>query len=68
MDFQLETFHRDVPDEELLADLRHADEVLRAKGRPLSFRTYSAVGRFSGSTFAERFGSWNKAIAAAGFS
>jgi 5-methylcytosine-specific restriction endonuclease McrA len=66
MQFQLENFHRDISDEELLADLRKAHELLKAQGKTLSFRTYSPAGRFSAGTIAARFGSWNKALASAG--
>jgi HNH endonuclease/Homing endonuclease associated repeat len=66
MQFQLENFHRNIPDDELLADLKRTEEVLRSQNRTLSFRTYREVGRFSAGTFADRFGSWNGALAAAG--
>jgi hypothetical protein len=66
MHFQLENFHRDISNEELLEDLKRADKVLRAQGRRPSFRTYADTGKYSAGTFAERFGSWNKALAAAG--
>lgn len=66
MQFQLENFHRDVPSEELLADLRQAEETLKTQGRKLSFRTYADAGRFSAGTVAERFGTWNSALVAAG--
>ena len=66
MQFKLEDFHRNIPNEELLADLRRTDEVLRSQNRTLSFRTYREVGRYSAGTFADRFGSWNSALAAAG--
>src|SRR5262245_19940060 len=65
MQFQLDEFHRDIPDEELLQDLKRADEVLRKNGRALTFRSYTSVGKFSAGTFAVRFGSWNKALASA---
>src|SRR5215207_4904972 len=68
MDFQLENFHRNIPNDELIADLKKADEVLRAQGRTLNYRTDASTGRFSARTFAERFGTWNNALAAAGLS
>lgn len=66
MNFELENFHRDIPSDELLADLRHAYEQLSTQGRTMSFRSYAEIGRFSAGTLAERFGSWNKALIAAG--
>ncbi|MGI8981919.1 MAG: homing endonuclease associated repeat-containing protein [Pirellulaceae bacterium] len=68
MQFQLEDFHRNIPNDELIADLRRVDEVLRSQDRTLSIRTYAEVGKFSAGTFADRFGSWNSALAAAGLS
>lgn len=66
MDFTIEDFHREIPPEELLADLKHAHEVLTSQERTLSFRAYATVGKFAAGTIAARFGSWNNAVAAAG--
>lgn len=60
MTYELEPFHRDVPDEELLADLRRVAEEL-GKDR-VTFREYKDKGRFAPQTLAERFGSWHGAI------
>ena len=60
MKYELETFHRDIPDEELLADLRQVAEELGKKR--VTFREYNARGRFRAATLAERFGSWFAAI------
>jgi hypothetical protein len=68
MDFQLENFHRNISDDELISDLKKLDESLKAHGGTLNFRTYATTGRFSASTIAERFGTWNNALAAAGLS
>jgi len=60
MKYELEQFHRDIPDEELLADLRRiAHELGRNQ---VTFRAYNERGRFSASTLAEHFGSWNAAL------
>jgi 5-methylcytosine-specific restriction endonuclease McrA len=60
MKYELEDFHRDIPDEELLADLRRVGEEL-GRNR-VTFREYNEKGRFSAQTLAERFGSWFAAI------
>jgi 5-methylcytosine-specific restriction endonuclease McrA len=60
MKYELEPFHRDVSDEDLLADLRRVAEEL-GKDR-VTFREYKRKGRFAPQTLAERFGSWHAAI------
>lgn len=60
MKYELEPFHRDIPDEELLADLRRVAEKLGTNR--VTFREYNKKGRFTASTLAERFGSWFAAI------
>jgi hypothetical protein len=62
MKFELQSFNRDVPDEDLLPDLAEAHEKLKLAGKCLTFRTYHSVGRFSPSTISDRFGSWNNAV------
>ncbi len=66
MKFELEQFHRDVQDNDLLDDLRKAHRVLKDQGRTLTFRSYNEVGKYSAGTFGIRFESWNKALAKAG--
>lgn len=53
-----------VADQEILADMRHASQL--AGTNVLSQRLYSEFGRYDPTTASRRFGSWNKAIAAAG--
>lgn len=60
MKYELEAFHRDIPDEELLADLRRIGEELGKN--QVTFREYNQAGRFSSGTLAVRFGSWHSAI------
>jgi 5-methylcytosine-specific restriction endonuclease McrA len=60
MKYELEPFHRDIPDEELIADLRRVAEEL-GKNR-VTFREYKERGHFAPQTLAERFGSWLAAI------
>jgi hypothetical protein len=66
MAFTLSPFHRDVPDEQLLADLKSAHGKLQSLGKALTFRNYANVGAYSPSTVATRFGSWNQALQRAG--
>ena len=66
MKFEIEPFHRDVPDNDLLEDLKQAHRVLRDQGKTLTFRSYDEVGKYSAGTFGVRFGSWNKALIKAG--
>lgn len=55
-----------VTDAELIADLRRVAELL---GKPTVSRpNYPKYGRYGVSTFNSRFGSWNKALIAAGLS
>lgn len=62
--FELETFHRDVSDDALVADLlRVSDELGKKK---ITFRDYNKIGKFSSSTIATRFGSWHDALEKAG--
>jgi hypothetical protein len=66
MKFQLEEFHRNISDDALLDDLRQAAQTLALRGASLTFRSYRDVGKFTPGTQATRFGSWNKALVAAG--
>lgn len=64
MKYQLEEFHRNVPDEELLADIKRvADEL---KQSFLTTRQQNEHGKFNSNTMIERFGGWLKAIEKAG--
>jgi hypothetical protein len=64
MRYKLQRFNHDVPDEELLADLRTV--AARVNGG-LSQPAYRANGgRFHPTTFARRFGSWNNALTRGG--
>jgi 5-methylcytosine-specific restriction endonuclease McrA len=66
MGFELETFHRNVPDQELLDDLVAAHAKILAAGESLTFRSYNEIGRYSPSAINERSGSWNIALQRAG--
>lgn len=60
MKYELEPFHRDIPDEELLADLSRVAKELGKN--QVTFREYNKRGRFSAGTLSERFGSWFAAV------
>ena len=66
MKFELDTFNRDVPDEELLQDLVAVNAKLNAQGKRLTFRSYKEFGKYSAGTIAVRFGSWNDGLRRAG--
>ncbi len=63
-EFELEPFHRNVPDDDLISDLaRVANEIGDQK---VSFRKYNDLGKYSSSTISTRFGSWQNALRKAG--
>lgn len=63
VEFVLNEYNRDAPDETLLADLRR---VARELGKSPTIDEYNVRGRFHASTLARRFGRWTAATAAAG--
>jgi hypothetical protein len=67
MKFQLKEFNRNIPDQDLLEDLKKiANKVGSDK---LSSRDYdSSGGKYTSGTICARFGSWNKALEMAGLS
>lgn len=66
MKFELETFNRNVADEDLLQDLAAADAKLREQGKKLTYRSYNEFGKYAASTIGVRFGSWNDGLRKAG--
>lgn len=65
MEYQLKDFHRNIPDAELLDDLKKVADELRTDR--LSSRDYdSNGGKFTAGTIGARFGSWNNALQKAG--
>jgi len=66
MRFELEAHHRNVPSEELLGELRR---VAVSLGRStVTIDQFNEHAKFHSSTLARRFGSWFKALEAAGLS
>ena len=53
-----------VSDIELLTDLKHVSEMLNAS--TVSMPKYDELGKYSNTTLAKRFGSWNNALTNAG--
>jgi len=62
--YELEPHHRNIPDEELLDELKSVAAQFDAK--TVTIDQFNERGRFHSSTLARRFGSWLKAIKAAG--
>ncbi|PJZ66062.1 hypothetical protein CH371_11145 [Leptospira wolffii] len=65
MKYQLKDFHRNIPDEDLLEDLKRVANKLQSTN--LSSRDYNNKGgKFTSGTISNRFGGWNKALEKAG--
>lgn len=64
MKFELEPHHHDVPDEELIIDVRR---VASALGKPtVTIDEYNERGQFHSTTLTRRFGSWFVVLERAG--
>ena len=66
MEFVLNEYHRNTPDEELIEDVKRVADLLKKES--LSCKDYSSYGRFSYGTLRNRFGSWNEVLRRAGLS
>lgn len=62
--FELDSYRRHVPDEELIADLQRISSELGMHS--ITRAKYSGLGKFSASTLTKRFGSWFIALEKAG--
>lgn len=60
MKFELETYNRNVPDEDLLADMQQVSAKLTKT--TLTIEDYSKHGKYHASTIQRRFGGWLKAL------
>ena len=60
MEFILNEYHRNVPDEELLADIKKVVETLKTD--TLMASEYKKQGNYSLNTIRRHFGSWDKAL------
>jgi hypothetical protein len=64
MKFELEPHHRNVPDEELIADVRHVASVLGKSS--VTIDEYNERGQFHSTTLTRRLGSWFVVLERAG--
>jgi hypothetical protein len=64
MRFQLEPYHRDTTDAELIEDLRRVAAETGALA--VTIDRYNDRGRFHATTLTRRFGNWFKALERAG--
>ena len=60
MEFKLETYHRNTPDEELIADIQSV--ALQLKKNTVTISEYEEHGKFHPSTLLRKFGSWFKVL------
>jgi len=65
MKFELEKFHRNTSDKELIADLKRVASNLR---KSLTIDEYNERGTYHSTTLTRRFGSWFKVLENAGLS
>lgn len=66
MEFVLNEYHRNTPDEKLIADVKRVAEMLQKES--LSCKDYTEHGCYSYNTVKNRFGSWNEVLRRAGLS
>lgn len=64
MPFELEVHHRNTPDNELIGELRRVAQLLNRSS--VTIDQFNEHGKFHSTTLSRRFGSWFKALAAAG--
>ena len=62
--FELNTYHRNTPDKELLDDLKKV--AIKLGKNNMTRDEYREDGKFGDTTIARRFGTWNKALEKAG--
>ena len=64
MKFELEDYHRNVSDDDLIADVRRV--AAKHKASTVTKEQYRASGKFGAETIRRHFGSWNEALVRAG--
>lgn len=64
MEFKLNELHRNVPDEDLINDIKYVAMNLRVDS--ISTKQYREFGKYNYGTILKRFGSWAKALDIAG--
>jgi hypothetical protein len=62
--YELDSLHRNTPDEEFLGDLKRVATELKAS--TLTITQYNKLGQFHASSLQRRFGSWHKSLKRAG--
>ena len=60
MEFKLKIYHRNTPDEELIADIQNV--ALKIKKNTVTISEYKEHGKFHPSTLQRNFGSWFKVL------
>lgn len=60
MKFELNEYHRNIPDEELLKDLRRVANLCNKD--TVTIQEYRELGRYGSNTLQRRFGSWTSAL------
>ena len=60
MEFKLETYHRNTPDEKLLEDIQNV--ALKLKKNTVTISEYKEHGKFHPSTLMRKLGSWYKVL------
>lgn len=66
MEYILVEHHRNVSDEELIKDLKEV--ALKLGKDKVTIRQYETLGKYSGRTLINKFGSWNNSLKKAGLS
>ena len=64
MEFVLNEYHRNIPDEVLIEDLKRVAGVHQKPS--LTQKEYMQYGKYASGTIVRRFGSWNEALKKAG--
>lgn len=64
LEYILNDFHRNIPDEELLNDIVHVAGIVNSSS--LTKREYNKHGKYSSNTIERRFGGWNNALSLCG--
>jgi len=64
MKFELESYHRDIPNEELIDDIIRVAKLLQKNA--VTIDEYNDHGKYHATTLTRRFGSWFKVLEKAG--
>lgn len=64
MIFELEPYHRNVPEADMISDLQRVAASLRTD--TVSWQQYGRLGAYGAETLRRRFGAWNAALSRAG--